>query len=263
MGTAMMKLCGRSEMLEADVNLAKNTVQLNGKRHPADNLRLDIPVQGTVYGTLLNYNGALSGLGDAVHETPYQEKPKAPILYIKPRNTLTGSKMSIPIPENVAELEMGAALAVVIGRTATRVKEEEALDHVEGYTIANDVSIPHVSYYRPATHQKARDGFCPAGPWMMAREAVTNPDALGMRVWIDGELRQKNNTANLIRSVPRLIADVTEFMTLYKGDTLLTGVPESAPLAKAGQRVRIEIDEIGYLENTLIHEQKWAMGGIL
>ncbi|MFK2827286.1 fumarylacetoacetate hydrolase family protein, partial [Bacillus sp. B190/17] len=168
----------------------------------------------------------------------------------------------IPLPEGVSELEIGAALGVVIGRTATRVSEKEALDYVAGYTIVNDVSLPHASVYRPAIKQKARDGFCPIGPWIVKSEAVANPDSLTTRVWINGELRQENTTANLIRSVAKLLADVTDFMTLNAGDTLLAGVPEQAPLAKAGDTVRIEIDGVGVLENKVVPENETAGGGL-
>jgi 5-oxopent-3-ene-1,2,5-tricarboxylate decarboxylase/2-hydroxyhepta-2,4-diene-1,7-dioate isomerase len=263
MSKAKIKLRGLLQVNEADVNPADHTVELNGKRYSTDKLPWDAPVSGTIYGTLLNYRGALAALGEAVNAAPYKAAPKAPVLYIKPVNTIIGYGMPIPLPADVLELEIGAALGVVIGRTATRVSEEQALEHVAGYTVVNDVSIPHDSVYRPAVSQKARDGFCPVGPWVIERDAVTNPDALGVRVFINGELRQENTTANLIRSVARLIADITDFMTLNIGDTLLVGVPEGAPLAKAGDRVRIEIDGVGSLENTIIPEHELITGGVL
>ncbi|WP_203363006.1 fumarylacetoacetate hydrolase family protein [Bacillus sp. REN10] len=211
---------------------------------------------GTIYGTALNYKGALVALGEAVNGAPYNSPPKAPVLYIKPANTLNEHGKPIPLPKGVLELEVGACLGVVMNRTTTKVSEEEALQFVEGYIVVNDVSIPHESLYRPAIKQKARDGFCPISSQMIQQEAVTNPDSLGVRVWINGELRQENTTANLVRSISRLLADVTEFMTLYSGDILLVGVPEQPPLAKAGDRIRIEIDEVGFLENTVVPEEE-------
>jgi 5-oxopent-3-ene-1,2,5-tricarboxylate decarboxylase/2-hydroxyhepta-2,4-diene-1,7-dioate isomerase len=132
------------------------------------------------------------------------------------------------------------------------VPEARALEHVAGYTIVDDVSVPHESFYRPSIRFKCRDGFCPVGPWLIARDAVANPGALGVRVFVDGELRQRNSTANLIRPLARLLAEVTEFMTLRAGDLLMVGVPEGAPRARAGQRVAIEIDGVGRLENPLV-----------
>ena len=109
----------------------------------------ELPPRGTVYGTLLNYHDALEALGEQVHAAPYKAAPKAPILYIKPRNTLVGHGDPILVPADAPELEMGATLGVVIGRTACRVHADQALDHVAGYTIVNDVSVPHASFYRP------------------------------------------------------------------------------------------------------------------
>jgi 5-oxopent-3-ene-1,2,5-tricarboxylate decarboxylase/2-hydroxyhepta-2,4-diene-1,7-dioate isomerase len=208
----------------------------------------------TVYGVLLNYKGALAALGDTVNEPPYKAPPKAPVLYIKPANTWIGDGAPIPVPGDVEALQMGAALGVVIGRTACRVPAESALDYVVGYTVVNDVSVPHGSFYRPSIRFKCRDGFCPIGTAVVDRARVSNPDALRVRVFVEGVLRQENTTANLIRPTARLIADVTEFMTLAEGDMLLTGVPENAPLARAGQRVAIEIEGVGRLENPLVAE---------
>jgi 5-oxopent-3-ene-1,2,5-tricarboxylate decarboxylase/2-hydroxyhepta-2,4-diene-1,7-dioate isomerase len=212
------------------------------------------PPRGTVYGALLNYRGALTALGNAVHQPPYKAPPKAPVLYIKPANTWIGDGAPIPVPADVEALQMGAALGVVIGRTACRVPAEAALDYVAGYTIVNDVSVPHESFYRPSIRLKCRDGFCPIGTRIVDRAGVPDPDALAVRVFVDGALLQENTTANLIRSTARLIADISEFMTLGVGDILLTGVPENAPLARAGQRVAIEIEGVGRLENPLVAE---------
>lgn len=208
---------------------------------------------GTVYGTLLNYRGALAALGDAVNEPPYKAPPKAPVLYIKPANTLSEPGAPIVVPHDAGSLEIGASLAVIIGRTACRIRPERALEHVAAYTIANDVSVPHESYYRPSIRFKCRDGFCPIGP-PVERARVANPDALAVRVFVDGVLAQQNTTGNLIRPVAQLIAEITDFMTLSPGDILLTGVPEDAPRARVGQRVSIEIDGLGRLENFLVPE---------
>ncbi|WCN39526.1 fumarylacetoacetate hydrolase family protein [Aneurinibacillus uraniidurans] len=260
MSRAVIKQAGRPQTEEATVHLAERTVEVNGTQYDSNYLTFEAPVAGTIYGAQLNYKGALAALGEAVNEAPYMAAPNAPILYMKPANTIAAHKAAIPLPDDVPELAMGAALGVVIGRTATRVCESEALDYVAGYTVVNDVSIPHINVYRPAIRQQARDGFCPIGPWVIERDAVANPDVLGVRVFINGELRQENTTANLIRSVARLLVDVTDFMTLNPGDVLLVGVPEDAPLAGAGDQVRIEIDEVGWLENTVVPERDWMEG---
>ena len=218
---------------------------MNTARHPSR--------RGTVYGTLLNHRDALAALGNAVNEPPYKAAPKAPILYIKPRNTWIDPGQPIVVPAGVDAVEIGATLGLVIGRAACRVSESDALSFVAGYVIVNDVSVPHESYYRPSLRFKARDTFCPIGPFV-ARVRVGSPDALGIVVAIDGETVHRANTAGLIRSTARLIAEVSEFMTLATGDVLSVGVAAGAPRARAGQRVSIAIDGLGRLDNPLISE---------
>lgn len=216
-------------------------------------VKSESPRRGTVYGTLLNHRDALAALGSAVHQPPYKAPPRAPILYIKPRNTWLDAGEAIVVPTGVTELEIGATLGLVIGRAACRVGEAEAMNFVAGYVIVNDVSVPHESYYRPSLRFKARDTFCPIGPFV-ARDAVGSPDALVIVVTIDGEAVQRASTAGLIRPAARLLAEVSEFMTLVPGDVLAVGVAAGAPRARAGQRVSIAIDGLGRLDNPLVAE---------
>ena len=216
----------------------------------------ELPPRGTVYGTLLNHHDALQALGEQVHAAPYKAPPKAPVLYIKPRNTVVGCGAPVLVPADAPELEMGATLGVVIGRTACNVSAADALDYVTGYTIVNDISVPHASFYRPSMRFKCRDSFCPIGPVVVPRQSLANPDALEITVAIDGVVVHRCSTAGLIRPVAQLIADVTEFMTLHPGDVLSVGVAACSPRARAGQRVRITIEGIGQLDNTLISEEQ-------
>ena len=212
------------------------------------------PVRGTVYGVLLNHADALAALGEQVRAAPYKAPPRAPILYIKPRNCVVGHRAPVVVPADASELEIGATLGIVIGRTATRVAESEALSFVAGYTIVNDISVPHESLYRPAMRFKCRDGFCPVGPWVVPRAQVVNPDALGITVCVDGETVHRSSTAGLIRPVASLLADVTDFMTLHPGDILSVGVAAGAPRVRAGQRVSIKINGLGQLDNSFVAE---------
>ena len=216
---------------------------------------MDVPpyrLSGAVYGTLLNHDTAVRALGDAVTQPPYKGAPRAPVLYIKPRNTLLAHGAAVEVPSGVPELEIGGCLGLVIGRAACRLEGAAALDWVAGYLIVNDISVPHPSYFRPSIRFKARDGFCPLGPRVVARAAIGNPDALTVRVSVDGQLRQEASTSHLVRSVGKLLADVTDFMTLSPGDVLAVGVAAPAPRARPGQRVCIEIDGLGRLENTVV-----------
>jgi 5-oxopent-3-ene-1,2,5-tricarboxylate decarboxylase/2-hydroxyhepta-2,4-diene-1,7-dioate isomerase len=212
------------------------------------------PPIGTAYGTLLNHRDALAALGDAVHAAPYKAQPKAPVLYIKPRTCLAGHGAAVEVPADAQSLEVGAQLGIVIGAGACRVAEADALAHVAGYTICSDLSVPHLSYYRPSLRYKARDGFLPLGPWILAARHVPDPDALEVVVRIDGREAQRYCTAGMQRGVARLIAEVTAFMTLAPGDLLMLGAGPAAPLARAGQTVQITIAPIGTLEHRLVAE---------
>jgi 5-oxopent-3-ene-1,2,5-tricarboxylate decarboxylase/2-hydroxyhepta-2,4-diene-1,7-dioate isomerase len=206
-------------------------------------------LSGAVYGTLLNHRSALTALGEAANRPPYDAPPDAPVLYVKPRNTLALQGSTVRIPAGTGELEVGAAVGLVIGRTACKVSEPSALDYVAGYLIVADVSVPHSNYHRPSIRCKARDGYCPLGPAVTARAAIANPDALTVRTYIDGTLVQSASTADLIRPAARLLVDVTEFMTLAPGDVLTLGAAGPAPRVRSGQTVTIEIDGLGSLRN--------------
>ena len=211
-------------------------------------------LSGVVYGTLLNHEPALQALGDAVNAAPYKAAPRAPVLYLKPRNTLAGSGDRIAVPTDAPELEIGAALGIVIGKTACRVSAEQALQFVAGYTIVNDISVVHDVFYRPSIRFKDRDGFCPLGPQVVSSDAIANPDDLLVQIFVDDELKQQTTTGERFRNVARLLADATEFMTLCPGDVLMLGVSAHAPRVRAGQQSRIVIEGIGALVNHFVSE---------
>lgn len=207
---------------------------------------------GTVYGTLLNHRDALDALGASVREAPYKAPPKSVVLYLKPRNTLAGPGDAVGVPADAPELELGPSLGLVIGRTACRVSEAQALAHVAGCVIVADIGVPHASFYRPQVRFKARDGFCPVGPRVVGLSALGDLGRLAIRVHVDGRLAFESSTAGWIRSPARLLAEVTDFMTLAPGDVLMTGVPHGAPRVRAGQRSVIEIEGLGRLENRFV-----------
>lgn len=208
---------------------------------------------GTVYGVLLNQRAALAALGSALEQPPYKAPPKAPVLYIKPRNTWARAGDAVVVPADAAELEIGATLGLVIGRSACRVAAADALDHVAGYVIVNDVCVPHASVYRPSLRFRVRDGYCPIGD-VQAKSAVADPDRLAIRVSVDGAIVHETTTGERIRPAAQLLADVSDFMTLWPGDVLMLGVGAGAPRVRAGQTAAIEIEGLGRLENRIMAE---------
>lgn len=211
-------------------------------------------LSGVVYGALLNHKPALQALGDAVGQPPYKAAPVAPVLYVKPRNTLARDGDRVVVPSDVSELEIGATLGIVIAKPSCRLSLKNALEHVAGYTIVNDLSVPHASFYRPSIPMKARDGFCTIGPRVVPVNEVSQHYALSVKVYVDGVLKQNTTTGERLRSVAQLIVDVTEFMTLQAGDVLMLGPSYGAPRATAGQHVAIEIEKLGRLANSLVFE---------
>lgn len=198
------------------------------------------PVNGAIYGTLLNDRDALAALGEAVNAPPYQTPPRAPILYVKPRNTLASHRARVIVPDSEG-VQVGASLGIVMGRTASHVALRDALDYVAGYTLVADLCVPHASVYRPSVRFRARDNFCVIGPAVVARRHVSDPGSLAIRVDIEGRAAFHATTATCVRNAAQLLADVTDFMTLAPGDVLTLGVPHGAPVVRAGEHATLAI----------------------
>ena len=231
-----------------------------------NNSFIDCPpyrLSGIVIGTLLNHIPALEALGDAASQPPYKAPPKAPVLYVKPANTLSCNDASVVVPTGVPALEVGAALGIVIGKVACRIGIQEALQYVAGYAVMNDICVPHDSFYRPSIRFRARDGFCSVSTDIVRRDLVVDPDNLTVKVWVDGDLKQESTTGNRIRNVARLLVDVSEYMTLNPGDILMLGTSLGAPLAATGQLVEIEIESVGRLRNRFVAEDLSEQGAAL
>lgn len=212
-------------------------------------------LSGTVVGALLNHEGDWAALGAAADAPPYKGRARAPVLQVKPRNTLVGDGARVGVPPGEALLEIGATLAVVIGRTAARVTAAQAMQHVAGYTLAADLRVPvdgPQAHYRPAVRQRARDGFCPIGPRIVAASAIATPDALGIEVRVAGRPVQHAPTHGRVRPVAQLIADISQFMTLRAGDIVLLGTAPGAPRAAAGSDVSLVCAGIGSLRFALV-----------
>jgi 5-oxopent-3-ene-1,2,5-tricarboxylate decarboxylase/2-hydroxyhepta-2,4-diene-1,7-dioate isomerase len=221
------------------------------------NLGFDVPpfrLSGSIYGVLMNHRAALEALGGAVDQPPYKGAPKGVVLYVKPRNTLVAPGEPLWTDAAGEEREIGAALGIVIGRTACAVAEAEAMQHVAGFTIAIDASVPHDAWFRPSVRFRARDASLALGPRVVARTAIADPDALRVRVFVDGRLVHEAGTGGTIRTVARLVADVSDFMTLSPGDVLLAGVAPGAPRVGTTAGIAVEIDRLGRLETRLAVE---------
>jgi 5-oxopent-3-ene-1,2,5-tricarboxylate decarboxylase/2-hydroxyhepta-2,4-diene-1,7-dioate isomerase len=200
--------------------------------------------RGTVYGTLMNFRGELDALGDRMKEAPYKAPPQAPVLYVKPANTWTENGGSIVIPAGVQEVAIGATVAMVM----------KSPREVAGYVLMNDVTLPHDTFFRPPVKFNCLDGFLGIGDRIRARNEAGDPAVFKLDVRINGELKQTVRFSQMVRSADKLLADVSEFMTLGEGDMLMLGCDVGRPLARAGDRVEIKMPALGTLTNTFVAE---------
>ncbi|MES2262727.1 MAG: fumarylacetoacetate hydrolase family protein [Pseudomonadota bacterium] len=206
--------------------------------------RIPPAILGTVYGVILNDRVSLERMGDALQGPPYASPPRAPVLYIKPANTITSDAV-IALPAGASRLEIGATLGLVIGADAARLDVTQAAAAVAAIVPVADLSLPHSSYYRPAIQEKCFDRSCVFGS---ALSAPADLSGLAVETRINGELVDTLSLADLVRGVPELLRDVTEFMTLRQGDVLLVGVKWQAPTAGAGDRVCVAVTGFPSLE---------------
>jgi 2-keto-4-pentenoate hydratase/2-oxohepta-3-ene-1,7-dioic acid hydratase in catechol pathway len=184
--------------------------------------------------------------------------PEAPVVFSKPPSAVIGPGEPIPAhldPTNSVDYE--GELTVVIGRCGRGITRAQALDHVFGYTIINDVTARTLQQlHRQWLLGKGIDGFCPMGPAIVTADEIPDPTALRLRTWVNGELRQDAPLTDLIFDIPTLIETISARITLEPGDLIATGTPAGVGLGfsppkflKAGDTVRIEVSGIGVLEN--------------
>jgi 5-oxopent-3-ene-1,2,5-tricarboxylate decarboxylase / 2-hydroxyhepta-2,4-diene-1,7-dioate isomerase len=204
---------------------------------------------GTVIALGLNYADHVKELARELTQTAKDE----PLVFLKTPGSLIGHLGATRRPPDASFMHYECELAVVIGRTARRVKAADALAHVQGYTVCNDYAVRDYleNWYRPNLRVKNRDGGTVLGPWLVSADEVPDPQALALRTTVNGHAVQQGSTANMIHGVAALIEYLSDFMTLQPGDIILTGTPEGTVNCNAGDEVACEIDGIGRLVNTL------------
>ena len=183
--------------------------------------------------------------------------PPAPVIFTKPPSTVVGPNEPVLAFEKLTQqLDYEVELAIIIGRGGRGISKADALSHVWGYTIINDVTARDIQQlHRQWFLGKSLDTFCPMGPWIVTADEVQS-DTLGVRTWINGELRQNANTSDLIFDIPTIIATMSAGMTLLPGDIIATGTPAGVGIGfkpprfmKSGDVMKLEIDGLGSLVN--------------
>ena len=180
--------------------------------------------------------------------------PAEPILFMKATSSVVGPNDRVPIPAGSSKLDWEVELGVVIGRRARNVAEADALDHVSGYCIVNDVS--ERAWQIEGTGQwvkgKSGDAFCPLGPWLVTKDEIPDPQDLAMKLEVNGRVRQNGSTRTMIFGVSYLVSYISRFMTLEPGDLIATGTPPGVGMGQkppsylaAGDVMRLEIAGLG------------------
>lgn len=246
-------------LLADDGELARiRTAAASGElpRLEAAGLRTGPPVAriGKIVCIGLNYHDHARETGAAT--------PAEPILFMKAPDTVVGPDDTVLVPRDSRKTDWEVELAVVIGRTARYLETDaQALAAVAGYAVAHDVSERAFQIERGGQWDKGKncETFNPLGPWLVTANEVPDPQNLGLRLWVNGQLKQDGNTAEQIFPVAEVVRYVSRFMTLYPGDVINTGTPagvamghpEPKPYLRAGDVVELEIDGLGRQRQTL------------
>ncbi|MFE5299811.1 fumarylacetoacetate hydrolase family protein [Streptomyces sp. NPDC056632] len=213
-------------------------------------LRIGPPVGriGKVVCIGLNYHGHAAEVGAAI--------PEEPVVFLKAADTVVGPDDTVLVPRGSVKTDWEVELAIVIGRTARYLEtDEQALAHVAGYALAHDVSEREFQIERGGTWDKGKncETFNPLGPWLVTADEVPDPQDLGLKLWVNGELKQDGHTSDQIFKVAEVVRYVSRFMTLYPGDVINTGTPagvamgqpEPKPYLRPGDVVELEVEGLG------------------
>jgi 2-keto-4-pentenoate hydratase/2-oxohepta-3-ene-1,7-dioic acid hydratase in catechol pathway len=210
--------------------------------------RLGVPFTGIgkFIGIGLNYSDHAAEAGMAV--------PTEPIVFFKATTAITGPNDGIVLPRNSSKVDWEVELGVVIGTRAQYVDEQDALNHVAGYCVVNDVSERHFQLERGGLWDKGKgcDTFGPIGPYLVTADSVADPQNLALWLDLNGEQRQRGSTATMVFGVARLVSYVSQFMTLLPGDIIATGTPPGVGMGRkppqflrAGDVVTLGIEGLG------------------
>lgn len=224
-------------------------IELTGTVHQVEDVRLLAPVipRSKIIGIGRNYADHAKEMGNEV--------PAEPLMFLIPNTAVIGPGDPVVMPEISERVDYEGELAVVIGRMCKDVSPEEAKKVVFGYTISNDVTARDLQKSDGQwSRAKGFDTFCPLGPWI---ETDLDPAASRVTTRLDGEVVQDGPTSDMIFGVAELISHASRAFTLLPGDVILTGAPEGVGPVKAGQRVEVEVPEIGVLANTYVALEEW------
>ncbi|MBV2359493.1 fumarylacetoacetate hydrolase family protein [Thalassococcus sp. CAU 1522] len=190
------------------------------------------------------------------------EIPKHPILFFKANSAIVGANDTVMMPRGSTHTDWEVELGVVIGKTAKYVSKENALDHVAGYCVVNDVSERHFQTQLTGqwTKGKSCDTFGPTGPWLVTRDEVPDPQKLGMWLDVNGKRMQTGNTATMIFTVAEIIEHLSHLFTLHPGDVITTGTPPGVGMGMKPDPVYLKVGDVMTLGIDGLGEQRQEVG---
>jgi 5-oxopent-3-ene-1,2,5-tricarboxylate decarboxylase/2-hydroxyhepta-2,4-diene-1,7-dioate isomerase len=198
----------------------------------------------------LNYEG--------IFDDQQLEKPITdPVIFQKFNTTLIGHRGNVIFPNCAEDLACENSLLVVIGKGGRKINRKNTFQHIAGYMIGNDVTIPSritEQHSRPPLKAKQFDTFGPAGPCLVDRDDIINVQSLEIKTYINGDLKQISSTAKMTYDIGDLIEYISSYMTLCRGDVIWTGTPRGVVKVQPGDVMRLEIEGLGVLENTVVKE---------
>jgi 2-keto-4-pentenoate hydratase/2-oxohepta-3-ene-1,7-dioic acid hydratase in catechol pathway len=172
--------------------------------------------------------------------------------FLKANSCLVGASDKIVLPDMPLRMDHECELAIIIGREGRQIPAERAFDHIFGYSCLVDVTVRG---QQERVMRKSYDTFCPVGPWIVTADEVPDATRLGMKLWVNGEVRQDANTRDLVVDIPGMIVMASSAMTLYPGDIIATGTPEGVGPINPGDTVSIEIDHVGRMDLAVVRGQ--------
>lgn len=237
-------LSGQS--IQAMVGKPFRTVKVTDQRYRLNQVKLLAPcLPSKIVALGLNYRSHAAEV-----KAPL---PQAPLIFLKPPTAVIGPEDNIVLPQSSTRVDYEGELAVVMKKVARRLSREEALDYVLGYTCLNDVSArDHQRDDVQWTRSKGFDTFAPIGPCI---ETQLDPGNVTLETYLNGELKQRANTSDLIYSAPEVISFISEVMTLLPGDIIATGTPSGIGRMQPGDVIEIRIAPIGTLRNYVVKER--------
>jgi 5-oxopent-3-ene-1,2,5-tricarboxylate decarboxylase / 2-hydroxyhepta-2,4-diene-1,7-dioate isomerase len=229
------------------------------KHHLIDKFVISLPYK---YLTPILYPSKIVALGRnyANHALEHTGVlPTEPIIFSKSPSSIIANGEPVIYKKYLTRVDPEAELAVIISKQAKDVKEEAAMDYVAGYTCLNDVTARDMQHedikqQLPWFRSKSIDTFCPIGPCLLTADEINGQPELDIGMKVNGEIRQQDNTRSLLFKIPKLIAFISQYMTLEPGDIIATGTPEGMKPVKPGDVMEVTIDKIGTLRNPVVAE---------